>query len=86
MVAREWRSVTPFPFRVEGGEELRSAVSEVALQYAAALGEEAEEARTPPVTRDEWWARRPVRLVLTAGAAFGCTTGARSSGDCGWHA
>jgi predicted DNA-binding transcriptional regulator YafY len=37
MYAREWLSVVPFPFRVEGGEELRDAVAEVARRFAAAL-------------------------------------------------
>jgi predicted DNA-binding transcriptional regulator YafY len=37
MYAREWLSVLPFPFRVEGGDELRAAVAEVARQFGAAL-------------------------------------------------
>ena len=37
MYAREWLPVVPFPFRVEGGEELRAAVAALAGQLAAAL-------------------------------------------------
>jgi len=39
MYAREWLSVLPFPFRVEGGEELRAAVAELAHQFTAALAD-----------------------------------------------
>jgi predicted DNA-binding transcriptional regulator YafY len=38
MYAREWLPVVPFPFRVEGGEELLAAVAAVAAQFTAALG------------------------------------------------
>jgi len=39
MYAREWLPVVPFPFRVEGGDELRAAVAELAAQFDAALGD-----------------------------------------------
>lgn len=37
MYAGEWLSAFPFPFRVEGGPELRAAVTEVADRMAAAV-------------------------------------------------
>lgn len=37
MYAGEWLSAMPFEFRVEGGEELRQAVAEVARRMAAAI-------------------------------------------------
>ncbi|EST21259.1 ArsR family transcriptional regulator [Streptomycetaceae bacterium MP113-05] len=37
MYAQEWLSTVPFPFRVEGGPELRAAVTEVATRFTAAL-------------------------------------------------
>ncbi|MEV4313051.1 WYL domain-containing protein [Actinocrispum sp. NPDC049592] len=40
MYAQEWLTTVPFPFRVEGGEELRAAVAEVAARFAAALEED----------------------------------------------
>lgn len=49
MYAREWLSVVPFPFRVEGGAELRAAVAEVAAQFASALGDQ-EDPSAPPVS------------------------------------
>lgn len=45
MYAREWLSVIPFPFRVEGGDELRASVAEVVAQFTAALADEG--ARAP---------------------------------------
>ncbi|WP_103352174.1 YafY family protein [Amycolatopsis sp. CA-128772] len=37
MYAQEWLTTVPFRFRVEGGDELRAAVAEVAARFAAAL-------------------------------------------------
>jgi predicted DNA-binding transcriptional regulator YafY len=37
MYAQEWLARMPFPFRVEGGPELRAAVATVAERFAAAL-------------------------------------------------
>lgn len=37
MYAGEWLSAIPFPFRVEGGPELRAAVTEVAARMTAAV-------------------------------------------------
>ncbi|WP_206794556.1 YafY family protein [Amycolatopsis sp. MtRt-6] len=37
MYAQEWLSTVPFAFRVQGGDELRAAVAEVASRFAAAL-------------------------------------------------
>lgn len=37
MYAREWLAAVPFAFKVEGGEELRAAVRELASQCAAAV-------------------------------------------------
>lgn len=51
MYAREWLSLIPFPFRVEGGDELRAAVAEVARQFAAALGEEEPDPQDGPDSR-----------------------------------
>ncbi|MBN6040131.1 YafY family protein [Amycolatopsis sp. 195334CR] len=39
MYAQEWLSTAPFPFRVEGGPELRAAVAELAARCTAALAE-----------------------------------------------
>ncbi len=39
MYAGEWLSAMPFEFRVEGGEELRQAVAEVARRMTAAITE-----------------------------------------------
>ncbi|AMM19359.1 ArsR family transcriptional regulator [Frondihabitans sp. PAMC 28766] len=39
--AREWLSVVPFPFRVEGGDELRAAVADVGRQFTAAVTDQA---------------------------------------------
>ena len=50
MYAREWLSVMPFPFRVEGGDELRAAVAEVAEQLTAAVADEADDASAPVTT------------------------------------
>jgi predicted DNA-binding transcriptional regulator YafY len=47
MYAREWLSVVPFPFRVEGGTELRAAVAEVAEQFGAALGDQQASSEAP---------------------------------------
>ncbi|GIH80762.1 helix-turn-helix transcriptional regulator [Planobispora longispora] len=38
MYAQEWLSNVPFPFRVEGGPELRAALASLASRLAAALG------------------------------------------------
>lgn len=40
MYAQEWLAQVPYPFRVEGGAELRAAVTAVADRFAAALGED----------------------------------------------
>lgn len=37
MYAQEWLAVMPFAFRVEGGDELRAAVAELAARCAAAV-------------------------------------------------
>jgi predicted DNA-binding transcriptional regulator YafY len=37
MYAQEWLAVVPFPFRVEGGPELRAAVAAVAARFGAAV-------------------------------------------------
>lgn len=37
MYAQEWLATVPFAFRVEGGDELKAAVAEVATRFAAAL-------------------------------------------------
>ncbi|MFJ8959018.1 helix-turn-helix transcriptional regulator [Lentzea sp. NPDC102401] len=37
MYAQEWLAAVPFDFRVEGGDELRTAVAAVATRFAAAL-------------------------------------------------
>ncbi|HET6867598.1 MAG TPA: WYL domain-containing protein [Solirubrobacteraceae bacterium] len=37
MYAQEWLATVPFPFRVEGGPELRAAAAEVAARFAAAV-------------------------------------------------
>ena len=37
MYAQEWLAVLPVPFRVEGGEELRAAVAELAARFTAAV-------------------------------------------------
>jgi predicted DNA-binding transcriptional regulator YafY len=47
MYAREWLSTLPFPFRIEGGEELRAAVADVAAQFTAALVHQEEDASAP---------------------------------------
>ncbi|THA26356.1 WYL domain-containing transcriptional regulator [Streptomyces sp. RKND-216] len=39
MYAQEWLSTVPLPFRVEGGPELRAAVTEVAARFTAALAD-----------------------------------------------
>ena len=53
MYARAWLSVIPFPFRIEGGDELRAAVAALAGQFAAALvDEEAEDASPTSVAPD----------------------------------
>ena len=39
MYAQEWLASVPFPFRVEGGPELRAAVGVLAARLAAALAE-----------------------------------------------
>ena len=55
MYAREWLSVIPFPFHVEGGDELRAAVADVVRHFTAALvvGEEDDSSApaksSPPV-------------------------------------
>lgn len=38
MYAQEWLATIPFPFRVEGGDELRGAVAEVAARFGRAVG------------------------------------------------
>jgi predicted DNA-binding transcriptional regulator YafY len=38
MYAQEWLATVPFPFQVEGGEELRAAVAALAARCAAAIG------------------------------------------------
>ncbi|MBA3251394.1 MAG: WYL domain-containing protein [Geodermatophilaceae bacterium] len=40
MYAQEWLPSVPFPFRVEGGEELRAAVATLASRFAAALADQ----------------------------------------------
>ncbi|MER7812816.1 WYL domain-containing protein [Streptomyces sp900116325] len=37
MYAQEWLASVPFPFRVDGGQELRAAVATLAARFAAAL-------------------------------------------------
>ncbi|MFF4154117.1 helix-turn-helix transcriptional regulator [Streptomyces sp. NPDC001651] len=37
MYAQEWLAVLPVPFRVEGGEELRTAVADLAARFTAAV-------------------------------------------------
>jgi len=37
MYAQEWLATVPFAFRVQGGDELKAAVAEVAARFAAAL-------------------------------------------------
>jgi len=37
MYAQEWLASVPFPFRVEGGPELRAAAAEVAARFTAAV-------------------------------------------------
>ncbi|MGW4208397.1 helix-turn-helix transcriptional regulator [Lentzea sp. NPDC004789] len=37
MYAQEWLATVPFAFRVEGGDELKAAVAEVATRFAAAV-------------------------------------------------
>ena len=37
MYAQEWLATIPFDFRVDGGDELRAAVTAVATRFAAAL-------------------------------------------------
>ncbi|MFB9965755.1 hypothetical protein [Sinosporangium siamense] len=37
MYAQEWLPNVPFPFRVEGGPELRAAVATLAARLAAAV-------------------------------------------------
>jgi predicted DNA-binding transcriptional regulator YafY len=37
MYAQEWLPTVPFAFRVQGGDELRAAVAEVATRFAAAV-------------------------------------------------
>jgi hypothetical protein len=37
MYAQEWLANVPFPFRVEGGPELRAATAEVAARFTAAV-------------------------------------------------
>ncbi len=39
MYAQEWLPSVPFPFRVEGGDELRAAVAALALRLVAAVDE-----------------------------------------------
>ncbi|MBT2226955.1 YafY family protein [Nonomuraea sp. NEAU-A123] len=39
MYAQEWLASVPFPFRVEGGQELRAAVATLAARFAAALAD-----------------------------------------------
>ena len=39
MYAQEWLATVPFPFRVEGGPELRAATATVAARFAAALAD-----------------------------------------------
>jgi predicted DNA-binding transcriptional regulator YafY len=48
MYVREWLSAMPFPFRVEGGEELRAAVAELTRQLTAALADPGEEPASRP--------------------------------------
>jgi hypothetical protein len=37
MYAQEWLASVPFPFRVDGGPQLRAAVATVASRFAASL-------------------------------------------------
>ncbi|WP_308167415.1 helix-turn-helix transcriptional regulator [Catellatospora tritici] len=39
MYAQEWLATVPFPFRVEGGPQLRAAVAEVAARFTAAVAD-----------------------------------------------
>jgi predicted DNA-binding transcriptional regulator YafY len=39
MYAQEWLASVPFPFRVDGGQELRAAVATLAARFAAALAD-----------------------------------------------
>jgi predicted DNA-binding transcriptional regulator YafY len=39
MYAQEWLATVPYPFRVEGGPELRAATATVARRFAAALSD-----------------------------------------------
>jgi predicted DNA-binding transcriptional regulator YafY len=45
MYAQEWLAALPFTFRVEGGDELRAAVAELASRCAAAVADRASAAR-----------------------------------------
>lgn len=40
MYAQEWLPNVPFPFRVEGGPELRAAIATVSARFAAALADQ----------------------------------------------
>ncbi|WP_122817640.1 helix-turn-helix transcriptional regulator [Nocardioides pantholopis] len=48
MYAQEWLAAVPFPFTVEGGPELREAVSRVAARLGAAVGAAPLSAGTTP--------------------------------------
>jgi predicted DNA-binding transcriptional regulator YafY len=48
MYAQEWLAVIPFPFRVEGGDELRAAVSALASRCAAAIADPPQPVADPP--------------------------------------
>ncbi|TMR12406.1 WYL domain-containing protein [Nonomuraea turkmeniaca] len=47
MYAQEWLPNVPFPFRVDGGPELRAAIASLASRLAAALGGEPMDDVTP---------------------------------------
>lgn len=48
MYVQEWLATVPFPFRVEGGDELRTAMAAVAARFAAAVEQDHRKARRPP--------------------------------------
>lgn len=48
MYAQEWLATVPFPFRVEGGDELRTAMARVAARFAAAVEPDPRTARRRP--------------------------------------
>lgn len=53
MYAQEWLPAVPFPFRVEGGPELRAAVATLAARLAAALAGPPEDDVTPRPPEDD---------------------------------